>query len=43
MKDKKLRKMARGDDPKILLEMFFVYNKVREDQSSQGCQAALER
>ncbi len=29
LKDKKLRKKARGDDPQILLEMFFVYNKVR--------------
>ncbi len=29
LKDKKLRKKAKGEDPQILLEMFFVYNKVR--------------
>lgn len=28
LKDKKLRKPAKGDSPQILLEMFFVYNKV---------------
>ena len=29
LKDKKLRKSAKGDNPQIQLEMFFVYNKVR--------------
>ncbi|TRY67420.1 hypothetical protein TCAL_09079 [Tigriopus californicus] len=29
LKDKKLRKSAKGDSPQILLEMFFVYNKFR--------------
>ena len=29
LKDKKLRKHAKGDTPQIMLEMFFVYNKVR--------------
>jgi len=29
LKDKKLRIPAKGDSPQILLEMFFVYNKVR--------------
>lgn len=29
LKDKKLRKPAKGDNPQIQLEMFFVYNKVR--------------
>lgn len=29
LKDKKLRKPAKGDSPQILLEMFFVYNKFR--------------
>ena len=29
LKDKKLRTPAKGDSPQILLEMFFVYNKVR--------------
>jgi len=29
LKDKTLRKPAKGDHPQILLEMFFVYNKVR--------------
>ena len=28
LKDKTLRKPAKGDHPQILLEMFFVYNKV---------------
>ena len=28
LKDKTLRKPAKGKDPRILLEMFFVYNKV---------------
>jgi Ca2+-dependent lipid-binding protein len=28
LKDKKLRKNAKGENPQILLEMFFVYNKV---------------
>ena len=28
LKDKKLRKPAKGDNPQILLELFFVYNKV---------------
>lgn len=28
LKDKKLRRPAKGDNPMILLEMFFVYNKV---------------
>ena len=30
LKDKTLRKPAKGDHPQILLEMFFVYNKVFE-------------
>ena len=29
LKDKKMRSHAKGDHPRILLEMFFVYNKVR--------------
>ena len=29
LKDKKLRKPAKGENPMVLLEMFFVYNKVR--------------
>ena len=29
LKDKKMRGHAKGDHPRILLEMFFVYNKVR--------------
>ena len=29
LKDKKLRMPAKGDNAQILLEMFFVYNKVR--------------
>ncbi len=29
LKDKKLRKSAKGDNPQIYLEMFFVYNTVR--------------
>jgi hypothetical protein len=29
LKDRKLRKPAKGDNPAVLLEMFFVYNKVR--------------
>lgn len=29
LKDKKLRKSAKGEGPQIQLEMFFVYNKVR--------------
>ena len=28
LKDKTLRKPAKGDHPQILVEMFFVYNKV---------------
>lgn len=28
LKDKKLRKPAKGNSPMIQLEMFFVYNKV---------------
>ena len=28
LKDKKLRKSAKGDNPQIMMEMFFVYNKV---------------
>ncbi len=30
LKEKKLRGPAKGDNPQILLEMFFVYNKVSE-------------
>ena len=29
LKDKKLRMPAKGDRPRILLEMFFVYNEIR--------------
>ena len=29
LKDKKLRGPAKGEQPQILLEMFFVYNKIR--------------
>ena len=28
LKEKKLRAPAKGDNPQIMLEMFFVYNKV---------------
>ena len=30
LKDKKLRVPAKGDNPQIMLEMFFVYNKVSD-------------
>lgn len=30
LKDKTLRKPAKGDHPQILLECFFVYNKVQK-------------
>ena len=30
LKEKKLRAPAKGDNPQIMLEMFFVYNKVGE-------------
>ena len=29
LKNKKLRAPAKGESPQILLEMFFVYNKIR--------------
>ena len=36
LKDKKLRVPAKGDNPQIMLEMFFVYNKVSEGDGGAG-------
>ena len=30
LKDKKLRKQAKGENPQIEMEMFFIYNKVKQ-------------
>ena len=35
LKEKKLRAPAKGDNPQIMLEMFFVYNKVRKHDENQ--------